>query len=218
VKNATGIILLTVGLLLPLMVQAQGTLYVSNLGQTPTGSAAIGSDSWIAQQFYTGTNADGYVLNSVQLLMDAASGSPSGFTVSIYSFNNSNYGPGSNLGSLSGSDPAAGGVFTYTASGLTLSPSTAYFIVQTSAMPVAQGAYVWSAANGANGTEGSDLWAIDGSYASSSDGSSWTVYDGRGEDVFQMAIYATAVPEPTTLALAGLGLACLSFWRRRQGK
>jgi hypothetical protein len=33
--------------LLPLMAQVQGTLYVSNLGQTPTGSASIGSDAWV---------------------------------------------------------------------------------------------------------------------------------------------------------------------------
>jgi hypothetical protein len=105
--------------------------------------------------------------------MDAASGSPSGFNVSLYSYNNSNYGPGSSLGSLSGSDPSAGGVFSYVASGLTLSPATDYFIVLTAATPVAQGAYVWSAANGF--TQGSDQWAINDAYSSSPDGSSWTV-------------------------------------------
>jgi hypothetical protein len=209
VKNATGIILLTVGLLLPLMAQAQGTLYVSNLGQTPTDSAAIGSDSWIAQQFYTGTNADGYVLNSIQLLMDAASGSPSGFTVSIYSFNNSNYGPGSDLGSLSGSDPSAGGIFTYTASGLTLSPSTAYFIVLTAATPVAQGAYAWSL--GQQYAGGSDQWEIFPDYESSANGSSWDSH--ARSNTFQLAVYATAVPEPSLLGLSPLGVLLLT-WRR----
>lgn len=205
------VIVLAAELFASSFVQAQGTLYVSNLGQTSTSSASIGSDSWIGQQIYTGTNTDGYDLNSVQLLMDAASGSPSGFTVSIYS--DSSDEPGSSLGSLSGSDPSAGGIFTYTASGITLSPATDYFIVLTAATPVAQGAYVWSAANS---SQGSDLWAIDNAYYSSSDGSSWMAYAPRGGgDAPQMAIYATAVPEPSTLALAGLGLACLSFWLRR---
>src|SRR5664280_720145 len=88
-------------------VQAQGTLYVSNLGQTPTGSAAIGSDAWVAQTVFTGTNPGGYMLNSVHLLMNAASGTPSGFAVSIYSktgdpyrFNIPGDSPQSSLGSL----------------------------------------------------------------------------------------------------------------------
>ena len=82
------------------MAQAQGTLYFSSLGQTPTGSAAIGSDSWIAQGFGTGTNTGGYILNSVQLLMDGASGGPNGFAISIYT--KSGNSPQNNLGNLVG--------------------------------------------------------------------------------------------------------------------
>ena len=117
------VIVLTAGLFTSQTMQAQGTLYVSNLGQTSTGSESIGNDSWLAQIFRTGTKSGGYVLNSVQLLMDATSGSPGGFSVSIYSSLN----PANKLGNLSGSDPSTGGVFTYTASDLILSPSTYYF-------------------------------------------------------------------------------------------
>jgi len=216
-KKFTAIILGILGLLLAQMAQAQGTLEVSNLGQTPTGSAAIGSDSWIAQTFVTGNNSGGYTLDSVQLLMDAASGSPGGFDVSIYSKTGDPHSftsPGdtvhSSLGSLSGLDPSAGGLFTYTASGITLSPSTFYFVVVTAATPISQGAYNWSAAN--SFTQNS--WTIEDLYLSSSNGSSWSAT--LRQDVFQMAVYTTATPEPATLTLAGLGVACLIFRRCRQ--
>lgn len=209
----TAIVMLT-EFFAPSLVQAQGTLYVSNLGQTPTGSVAIGSNFWIAQVFVTGTNSGGYMLNSVQLLIDAASGNPSGFSASVYNF--SGTGPGSNLGSLSGSDPSAGGVFSYTASGLTLSSSTVYFVVLTAATSVAQGAYNWSA--GIQYTFGSNQWEIAPGYSSSSDGLTWTNY-GRS-DAFQLALYATPIPapEPSAEMLLGLGGALLLRFGRCKGK
>ena len=117
-KTILIVILPIIGLFAVQRISAQGTLYVSNLGQGPTGSTAIGSDSWIAQVFVIGTNSGGYALNSIQLLMNPASGNPTDFSVSIYS----SLSPIYDLGSLSGSGPAAGGIFTYTASGITLSP------------------------------------------------------------------------------------------------
>src|SRR5439155_9744805 len=103
--------------------RAQGTVYISNLGETRVGSGAVGSDFWLAQPFISGTNSTGYTLNSVQLLMNAAVGSPSGFTASIYS---SAGAPGNSLGVLAGPDPLAGGLFSYTPPGLMLSASTKY--------------------------------------------------------------------------------------------
>jgi hypothetical protein len=211
-----------VGLLIPILATAQGTLQLSNLGQTPVGGAATGSDSWNAQGFFTGANPNGYIgytLNSVELLMDPGLGSPSGFTVSIHDLAVSGnpydpyLPPGSSLGSLSGPDPSAGGVFTYTASGITLLPSTRYYVVATSATPVANGAYYWSSA----ASTLTSPWALQypAFIYSSSNGSDWDFARGI---TFQLAIYATPVPEPSTLALAGLGLAALSFWRFRQRK
>jgi len=198
---------LVVYLLLPQFIQAQGTLYLSSLEQTPISSTTIGSDSWIAQGFGTGTNVGGYILNSVQLLMDGASGSPDGFIVSIY--NKSGNSPQDNLGNLVGSAPVAGGVYSYTASDIALSPSTAYYIVITAATPVAQGAYNWSAAN--NPAPLNDGW-VGAIYDYSGDGLNWNY---SRDKFFQFAIYATGVPEPATFALAGLGLAALSFRRRK---
>jgi hypothetical protein len=211
VKKIVLIFVSAIGLLLPQITPAQGTLYVSNLGQTPTGSNAIGSDSWIAQGFITGTNSNGYTLNSIQLLMDANSGSPSNLAVSIYSSLSGN--PNNNLGNLVGSDPLAGGIFTYTASGITLSQSTFYFVVLTAATTIAQGAYNWSATTG--GPQGGvGGWDIFGEYFSSTDGLSW---QASRENNFQFGIYAMPVPEPSTYALAGLGLLSLSLlkWKFR---
>jgi hypothetical protein len=201
------VIVLIAELFAPSFVQAQGTLYVSNLSQTPTDSRAIGSDSWIAQEFgILATDPNTYILNSIQLLMNPASGNPAGFSVSIYGSLSGE--PNNNLGNLVGSDPSTGGVFNYTASGITLSSGN-YFVVATAATPIETGAYDWSAANGA----GNGNWSINDSYATSTDGSSWTKYP-RG-DVFQMAIYATAVPEPSELALGALGALLLGFHRWR---
>jgi len=201
------IIALLVGLLSVAVGQAKGTVMVSNLSQTPTASAEIGSDAWLAQSFTTGDNGDGYILNSIQLRMGPASGTPSGFSISLYS-SPGNAAPGSNLGTLSGPDPAAGGLFTYTASGVTLSPSTFYFAVVTADTPIAQASYTWSAANGAAPGNG---WTIHNSYYRSTDGSNW-IWHPR-EEIFQLAINATAIPEPAGVWLLLVGLAGVCLWR-----
>src|ERR1035437_1135557 len=130
-----------VGLLTQQITQAQGTLtYLSNLGQTSTGSGAVGSESKFTTVqttwFVTGTNAAGYTLNSVQMeMLDATTSilgsSSGGFTVTLYSatippspFINPPPELGESLGSLDGStNPATGGIYTYTtASNITLLP------------------------------------------------------------------------------------------------
>jgi hypothetical protein len=64
------------------LAQAQGTMtYVSNLDQSSVGSVAVGSNSWLTEVFRVGTNPGGYVLNSIQLAMTDAVGSPGGFQV-----------------------------------------------------------------------------------------------------------------------------------------
>lgn len=204
---------------LPQWILAQGTMFVSNVGQTPVGSAAIGSDAWIAQSFRTGTNAGGYALNSIQLLMNAGTASPGGFSVSVYNITGdphtigSSDSPQNSLGNFAGPDPAAGGLFTYSASSLELLPSTVYCVVATAASPVAQGAYNWSGASGVTGTIGpGDPWILPNLYWSSANGSTWTFI--QRQYTFQLALSGAPVPEPSAFAFCAAALACLSLWRR----
>jgi hypothetical protein len=197
------IVLLAVGLLTHRITQAQGTVYLSNLGQTSAGSLAVGSNSWVAALFGTGTNSGGYLLDSVQLALADASGNPSGFTVMIYNLGLPRAGavPGSNLGTLTGSlSPTTAGTYIYTpTSSLTLSPSTTYFVVLTAGTAVADGAYEWS--QSVNPPNASDGWGETLIIESSNNGLSWQAHSGDP----QFAITATAIPEPCILGLFTLG-------------
>ena len=195
------------GLFLPQIVAAQGTIYLTSLGSASTTNTIVGNDAWRAADFRTGTNSLGYTLNSIQLLMAPASGNPSGFSVMLYS---SGSVPGSYLGTLSGPNPGTGGVFAYAASSLTLLPATYYYVVVTSGTSVSNGAYTWSITS--VGPTVSDDWRP-GGFFGSSDGTSWIPYR---PNPFQFAVEATAIPEPSIAAMVALGLVGLSFLRCRK--
>ena len=200
-------------LLLPLTAPGQGVTYISNLDQTPTGSLAVGSDSWIAQGFgLLSTDPNIYSLNSIELMMTPATGSPSGFSVSIYSSPlGSGGGPQTHLGDLEGSsNPLAGGVYTFAASNITIQAYDFYAVVVKAATSTTQGAYHWSTVEGGMGN---GTWSIANGYATSSDGATWTGHVREG--AMQLAINATLIPEPTTGLLLWVGLAALCLWRHR---
>ena len=195
----------------PLLVRAQGTIYLSNLGQASAGSFAIGSNSWVAAGFETGANASGYLLNDIQLLMTDASGNPSNFTAMLYrpaAGGSSQVAlPGISLVTLNGSlNPVNAGTYTYIpASSFTLSPNYEYYIVLTAATAIANGAYEWSYA-GANSYNPSGGWSSPGQY-----GDYWTSSNGSipswnsTANFPQFAIDATAIPEPSASWLLFLG-------------
>src|SRR5664280_201076 len=206
------IIIMCVAALLALQIaQAQGIVYVSNLGQTSTVSESIGSNSWYAANFHTGNNVGGYILNYIQLAMTNASGNPSGFTAMLYGAANIPAAtlPGSSLGTLNGSlNPVTAGTYTYTApSNLILSPSTYYFIVVTAGTSVANGAYEWSVED--TSPPFSMGWSQVNDFFQSSNGSSWIGNLGA----LEFAINATAVPEPSSSFLLLLGSGVLIYVR-----
>jgi hypothetical protein len=211
-----GIIVFAVALLAPQILQAQGTMtYLSNVDQASAGSLTVGSDLWLAAAFQTGTNASGYTLDSIELGMADASGSPSGFTVTLYKrYTGALDIRGPSLGTLDGSlNPTTAGIYTYTPdSSLTLSANTQYVIMLSAGTTVASGAYDWSVANGSYDTSGN--WGIAGIFSSSDGGSRWTGISGNA---VQFSIDAIPIPEPGVLALSGLG-GLLLLWHCRKLK
>jgi hypothetical protein len=213
----SGLTVLAVGLYAPQITQAQGTTYMSNLEQPPSGSIAVGSDQWVAKLFLTGNNNSGYFLDSFQLGIQTASGVPADFTVMVYTeVGLAGILPGNSLGSLTGTpSPTTAGTYTYTApQKLLLNPNTGYFIVVTGGTGIASGAYEWSVAatSSYNSTGG---WGVlqNGGVFRSSDGSSWNAV---AYTYPQFAVNATPfVPEPGVSALIALGGLCF-LWHRRK--
>jgi hypothetical protein len=209
-----GIIACVLTALDPQITQAQGTLYVSSLSSNSTGSASVGSDSWLAAGFETGNNPGGYLLNSIQLGMADASGNPSGFTVMLFSEVHiiGALVPGSGLGTLTGSvDPTEAGTYSYTApSLLMLSALTDYYIVLSSATTTANGAYSWNESTYPPGVN--DWGGVGNGILQSSNGTSgWSPTSYLG--IAQFTIYATPSPEPGVLGLFALGGLLFGFWR-----
>jgi hypothetical protein len=199
------------GVLVAITASGQGTVYVSNLDEPTFSSHAVAANSWFAVYFQTGTNPTGYTLDSVQLLMAAASGTPSAFAASIYDVS-AGY-PGIALGNLIGPEPIQSGLYTYTPSDLLLLPSTGYFIVLTGEAAAAQGAYHWNRATTYNYVVDGN-WQGDNGFFTSSDGLTW---GSTRFTQFQFAIAATPVPEPSSFALlfCGGALVAACRWKLR---
>lgn len=137
--------------------------------------------------------------------MNAASGNPSGFTASIYS----SLDPANNLGNLNGADPIAPGIYTYTASNIFLTQGD-YYVVVHAASPVADGAFYWNWSDVHGNISGP--WTIVDNYYFSPNGSDWTGH--VRQNIFQLAIYATPVPEPSAIVLILFSGGMLVFLRR----
>lgn len=199
--------------LIPVSINAQGITYISALNRPSGGALAIASDAWLAQGFYTGTNSQGYRLESVGLLLGTAVGNPGAFAASLYSSGGTGL-PATPIVGLSGTGtPTIAGVYSYAASGAVLPPSTEFFVIVTAGHPVTSGSYKWQYLAPGVYSDSIGGWA-QGHYASSVDGLVW-VRSGTVAP-FQFEVQATAVPEPSSLALLGLGALLLAARRFRR--
>ena len=202
-------------LLIVLSPLARGAVVLSNLSDTPAATTFVGSDSWVAQSFITGASTQGYLLDSISLSLAAPNSAPSGFEVSIYSNNGGQ--PGSSVQTLVGSSNPGSGITLYTsASSLTLSPSTTYWIVTSADTSVASDNYYkWqytndsaiASTNGFSVNLASGTWAL-----SDNSGSSWEIGSGAPQ---MFSVSATVVPEPGSLCLLMAGLLLLAAKQRQ---
>jgi hypothetical protein len=215
----SGIIAFAVGLCIPQIAKSQGTTYLSSLGSSVT-AEEVASDSWLAADIFTGNNPGGYMLDSIQLELTSPSGTPNGFTVQLYTLTDGTgfplpHEPGISLASLSGTtDPPSAGTYTYIASDVTLAPNTDYAVVVTAETSIATGSFSWGL-EGPSSNTSSDGWTEGGVTFEASDGSSWTEISG---DDPQLAVMATAVPEPGTLGLLVFGGLILAWhcWQAKE--
>ncbi len=184
-----------------------GTAF-SNIGQTPVGSLAIASNSWRAEQFFTGTKTGGYWLDSVTIQLGSPVGTPFGFSLGIYDNNGlGGFTPGNLLQSLSGAEPSVSGTFTFLSSSLLLTPNSSYFIVATADSPLTSGSFQWDTTSWVYQGHAYEFGA-GGLLFQSLNGQTWT-YSRPNNYVF--AINATAVPEPSSLVLLGMGCSILFY-------
>jgi len=189
-------------------VEAQGTVFVSNLGSTNLVFVGLGPNYWLAQPFETGTNISEYPLDSVQLMM-LVTGPSSGTNLQVSLYSNSGGAPGTSLAPLIGSDPTSSGLCTYTASGVALAPLTSYWILVSSGLLQYGFPVFLAGASQTTNYVSSGGWSLSAPMYST-DLATW---QSAPYNAAQIAITAH-VPEPSVCMFIGLGLAWFLFHRR----
>ena len=204
----TGLAILSLGFATTNTTQA--ALAVSNLGETVVGSLSFGSDSaLLGVSFTTGDIAT--QMSSLEFLVGPNAGYQSS-TVALYT--SSSAKPGSSLTSWTYPNVTTGQTVTVNTTNFNLSASTEYFLVFSSTH--AGGPPNISATNSPDETVGDAAqvgtgWTIGNiHYVSTDTGQSWTPVDSSAGQ-----IQINVVPEPSSLALLGLGSFALILRRRK---
>ena len=147
---------------------------VSNLPETSTqGSPSTSGNAWIANEFTTGSNTNGYTVTDVTAPISIGGGvGGSHVTLRIFSKNTSTSKPNSSLVTLTNTGDTNGN-YTFNCSGVAcdLTASTGYFLVLSATTGYG---YTWASTASDNETS-SVGWSIGNTYtASTNSGSSWT--------------------------------------------
>lgn len=187
-------------------IPAASQVMVSNLGVTPDGFSDIAADSWFASPFLTGNSAPSFDLDEVQLGMDVATTGGGNFFVAIHGDASGNVG--AQIATLSGSaDPLTAGVYSYSATGVTLNANTTYWIVA----GVSSGSAIYSWNFVGAGT--TSTWEILNQFTSSINPPGNWDPPSAGPQQFSVSV----VPEPGSASLAILGaLAGIVLRRHRR--
>ena len=182
---------------------------VAQIGSTVSGS----SGNRFAIAFVTGSNSSFLKLQSVVLGL----GDIAPFSTAILNLVNDN--SGSPTGSTLATDSLevqSNGLFTFGLGNVSLAANTKYWVTLEAQNPTAPSTFSWlrgdtpASPTGLNGS--GYTFPTDGGMRSQNNGA-WTVR----ADASTLSISITAVPEPSTYALAGIGVAAagLMGWRRR---
>ena len=177
----------------------------------------------LGQQF-KGNDGQEYTLNSVSLLLNHQNYTASSpLSVSIYSGTTAPAGPAlETLSWASGiipEQPYGGttyGLVTNNSTGLTLDANLSYWVVLTATTdnnPANETDYVWSA------TDAVTVWGGQHEIISPYQANYNEAWSLTGAGSYQMSVLATAtapVPEPSTLALVGLGGGLSLLWQFRR--
>jgi len=183
-----------------------------NLIETRNGGVTIdASVPAVAQGF--STTATGYIINSisVKLKQDNAASPDGTLNFSIYSADGTGGTPNTLVSSISTVATSAlptssASVYSLNSLNVTLSPNTSYYLVLTSTSTLGNGA-AWGYTNSTNGTGFPSNQSI---YSSSS----WSAPSTSFPQMMQIS----AVPEPSTYALAVLSIGTLAFARKQRRK
>lgn len=194
---------------------ANADLLVGNLDQPTRAISALNSNFWAAQSFVTG-DGDELRLTSIDALLSASALAEAG-TEYVAELHQSGPGAiGALLTTLSfadgvGATPQA--VSLLPDAPVTLAADTTYWLVLGERHGSLDTEFLgWSYAHG-NGQSGAGTL---GAFGYSSDGgASWNASTFDTPNPYQMAVYVSAVPEPSSVAMSIAGLALLLAIRRR---